>query len=64
MENLQKRYEKSLEDWPVATEDIKEPYSNMHTELEAYIGAIQKAAFCYGYQCALADRKETLEHDM
>jgi len=54
-EKMQEIYDRALEDWPMATGAIKGSYDKMHQELDNYMDAIERAAFCYGYEYAIRE---------
>lgn len=61
-EDIQKIYSDSLEDWPMAPDEVRDAYSQIHDELEKYVAAIQAQAFSYGYEQgikAAESRKKT-----
>lgn len=43
-------YEASLEDQPMAHEELKVAYQNLCGALDDYIEEIQKSVFCWGYE--------------
>ncbi|MEW4414454.1 hypothetical protein [Clostridium sp. AN503] len=43
-------YEDSLEDQPMAHEELKVAYRNLGRALDEYIEEIQKSAFYWGYE--------------
>lgn len=60
--DIQKIYSDCMEDWPMASDDVRNAYSQINTGLEEYIAAVQIQAFSYGYEQgikAAESRKKT-----
>lgn len=49
-ENTLRVYEESLDEQPMAHEELRATYQKLGEALDAYINEIQKSAFCWGYE--------------
>ena len=45
-----KIYEDAMEEWPSATEELKDAYTCLIGSLEKYVEHVQMDAFMYGYE--------------
>ncbi len=55
-----KIYEDNLENQPNMSEDVLEKYGKLQDAIEAYIEAVSKNIFCWGYELGLEDQKHEL----
>ena len=55
-----KIYEDNLENQPNMSEDVLEKYGKLQDAIEAYIEAVNKNIFCWGYELGLEDQKHEL----
>lgn len=58
--DIQKIYDDCLEDWPMASDDVRNAYEKINIGLDECIEAVQQQAFSFGYEQGMKAVREEI----